>query len=140
VNKWVGHRLVEFGSDVCQNCGNERLRHLHRIQTDEGIIEVGCVCASKLCADQDEEIKSAERLMNKQDVKLKLIAALKESWKITRSKGAVRKVIGQYNGHEVLIYWELGCGWTTKLPDAPVCPEPRGWERVQTFIEDYYMR
>jgi len=140
MNEWIGHRLVEFSSDMCQNCGNERLRHLHRVKTeDRGIIEVGCVCAANLCSEeQHSHIKDAERTMEREDVRLKRITALRDSWKVKRSKGAVRQVLGEYNGESVTIYWEQGCGFTVKLPGAPTCPQPSGFETVQRWTETYY--
>ena len=149
MNRWVGHRLVDFASDMCQNCGNERLRHLHQVKVgDEGhtnkkgiyfdagtILEVGCYCAANLCPSQDEPIHRAEREMDKEDARLKQAEKLKASWKARRKKGNICRVIGQLDGYEFTVYWAWGLGWTTDLPNAPIHPEPRGYEWITMWIE-----
>ena len=128
---------------MCQQCGNERLRHLHKVKLATcDVIEVGCVCAAKLCGQEwQQRINDAERAMDRQDGNLKKLAALKSSWKVPKMKGKGKKVTGEYDGIPVVIYWSLGSGYTTDhFTGAPVCPEPRGYETIMQWVEKMYGR
>jgi len=78
---------VPFESAACENCGNERLRHLHRIRDENGSeLSVGCVCAAKLCASQDKEIATAERAMTREDRRLKAAELEREKKREARAR------------------------------------------------------
>jgi hypothetical protein len=77
---WIGHKLVPFGSAACEECGNERLHHLHRIRfEDDTEKSVGCVCAASLCEGQKDDIDNAEKEMDRRDRRDKKWNALLES-------------------------------------------------------------
>jgi hypothetical protein len=65
---WIGHELIPFGSGACEECGNERLCHLHRIRFADGTEKnVGCQCAARLCSGQEGDIAKAEKKMKRRD-------------------------------------------------------------------------
>ncbi len=123
---WIGHRLVEFGTSSCENCGNTRLVHLHRVQKDDGsVIEVGCECAANLCYSQRADINHAEKLMDKQrkhqlaqqlaqQVRQEKIAQCMKDWKQQGSRWVNR------TSSTTIVVHKTQHGWTVKnCPFAP---------------------
>ena len=86
---WIGHELIPFGSGACEECGNERLCHLHRIRFADGTEKnVGCQCAARLCSDQGEDIAQAEKDMKREERWRKKLA----EEEIVMADGSIRKL------------------------------------------------
>lgn len=133
MNKWLSSRYVPFGSDMCQRCGNEKLLRLHSVQTDDGIIEVGCVCAARLCAGQEGDIKSAELRMDREERKFKKVQELRNSWVVYSDRGGKPRVSGDLGQTSIDIFYIKGKGYTTLWKDAPYF---RSHKQAMTWCEE----
>lgn len=57
----------ESDYEVCQMCGQERIRYIHIMEHDdfEGEMRTGCVCAEKMCNDYITPKKEEAKLINR---------------------------------------------------------------------------
>lgn len=89
----------QINYEVCEMCGNERIRYVHLLEHPDyhGEIRVGCVCASKMIDDYVDPKESERKLKNRVNRKLNF---MKQEWRFKSSTGNYTL---RYKGNNITI-------------------------------------
>lgn len=107
---------------TCEMCGNESLRFVHVMEHPEylGGLEVGCVCAEKMCKDYDGQARE-RRLVNRAKRRAKWLT---REWRLSSNGNPYLRV----EGYNVGVYpdkfrpgkWRWWVGFGNAMSNSPI--------------------